>query len=111
VTSARVMTPLAGLSWANAGADAKIAPTPAAIHNVSVRVRMTKGFTISRSFATGLRSAGGRGGWLGGTGRRRRAHRLFGARLGLEIRLLLLGAVQKLFGVVALAGGELAAHL
>src|SRR5206468_12678598 len=67
---------------------------------------MLQGFIISASLATRLRTRG-----LARPARRRGADRLFRARLGLQIGLLLFCAVQKLVGVVALTGGELAAHL
>src|SRR4051812_18874730 len=97
VTSASVMTPLAGLSWARTGAvNANQTPTA---NNVVLCTRIIGGFTISASLATSFRRRRRRRFRRCSGGRR--VDRFLGARLRLYIGLFLLRAVQKLLGVVA----------
>src|SRR5260370_32237076 len=108
VTSASVIPPFAGLSCA-AATPATNTEAKTAIRVRDVRVRRTQGFLICFSFATRLWRRGRRG--LGGAGGGRPRDRFLRALLRLQIGLFLLRAIQELFGVVALAGGELASHL
>src|SRR5882672_8101278 len=107
VTSASVMTPLAGLSCAAAGATTRKSAIAEPRNEATARALAVRWDMDRRSLSCGFRRRfhSGRGGRRRAR-RRGRGHRLLGGGLRLHVRLFLLGAIEKLFRVIGLAGGE-----